>query len=140
MQGKIPGEKRSQAVSGAGRSVGRNRVIEAGPRSFNGGGWADARRFARSALRGVGACVIAHRGLVWPVAQPPGPVLMGSRVVTRDGPRVRVGRVARTRGRFRKDGAVAARERDGLGRAGRGSYRRSVRVVAVIGFDPNDFA
>ena len=65
---------------------------------------------------------------------------MGSRVVTRDGPRVRVGRVARTRGRFRKDGAVAARERDGLGRAGRGSYRRSVRVVAVIGFDPSDFA
>ena len=65
---------------------------------------------------------------------------MGSRVVTRGGPRVPVGRVARMRGRFRKDGAGAVRERVGPGRAGRGFYRRSVRAVAVIGFDPIDFA
>jgi hypothetical protein len=43
------------------------------------------------------------------------------------------------RGRFRKGGAVAARERVGLGRAGLGFYRQSVRAVAVIGFALIDF-
>jgi hypothetical protein len=71
--------------------------------------------------------------------QSAGPVLTGEAGVTRGGPRVPVGPAERMRGRFHKGGAVAARERVELGRAGRGFYRQSVRVVAVIGFDPIDF-
>jgi hypothetical protein len=73
-------------------------------------------------------------------AQSAGPVLTGEEGVTRGGPRVPVGPEERMRGRFRKGGAGAARERVGLGRARRGFYRQSLRVVAVIGFDLIDFA
>jgi hypothetical protein len=136
LQGKIPGEKRFQGgVRRRGRSVGRNRVIEAGPRSFNG----EVGRLGPVGTVGV-RVRIGDRGARFALAQSAGPVLTGEGGVTRDGPRVPVGRVVRMRGRFRKGGAVAARERVGLGRAGRGFYRQSVRVVAVIGFDLIDFA
>ena len=72
--------------------------------------------------------VIADRG-VWPVPQSAGLVLTDEGGVTRGGPRVPVGPVVRMRGRFRKDGAAAVRERVGLDRAGQDPCRRLLRVL-----------